>query len=112
VGSLRESFGFADAAGHRTIDVHPTCAPGVFSSEQQAAKQRLAEQVRPGGVGSRPGDRARAADDPSPPGTPPYSVLSSANLSRRQAAILTEAEGRHPWPRVTVAAQTSAAWRR
>jgi hypothetical protein len=49
VGLLQEPFGFSDAAGHRSVGVHQTCALGVFSGEQKATVQRLAEQVRVGG---------------------------------------------------------------
>jgi hypothetical protein len=42
VGPLQQSFGFADAAGHRFVGVHQTCAPGVFSGEQKTAVQWLA----------------------------------------------------------------------
>jgi hypothetical protein len=48
VRSLQESFAFPDAAGHRSVGVHQTCAVCVFSGKQKATVQRLAEQIRVG----------------------------------------------------------------
>src|SRR5215471_5289215 len=44
-GAAEKPFCFADAAGHRAVGVCQPCALGVLSGEQQAAADRLAQQV-------------------------------------------------------------------